>query len=260
GQNSPKLSMAGAYGGAAAFSSNPAADMYPGIYRAARSLALLAMLAATACSGASSSSSGGAAASPSPSNIVDFPLFDGAEVLASRAFRETIGAKTNGTVGSLLGEGSGTYDVREVVAGTQAVMPALEEWLSKLDAAPPSGYVQALTGSGVDDARTHTQALGLDFAVFEGTGGGRRHGVVVLAVDPQTLDAKAGGMLGMIGKYKLLPKTLRDPIDAQAKKETGFTVTEMTEPDTPIGAAVGALAQLRDYGGRGVVLIDATKQ
>jgi hypothetical protein len=37
-------------------------------------------------------------------------------------------------------------------------------------------------------------------------------------------------------------------------------VTEATNPDTPVGAAIGALAQLRDFGGRGVVLIDAVKQ
>jgi len=82
----------------------------------------------------------------------------------------------------------------------------------------------------------------------------------VLVVDPQTLDAKAGPMLGVVGKFKLLPQSLRDSIDSQAKKQTGFTVSEATNPDSPIGAAVGALAQLRDFGGHGVVVIDAVKQ
>jgi hypothetical protein len=67
-------------------------------------------------------------------------------------------------------------------------------------------------------------------------------------------------MLGVVGKFKLLPQSLRDSIDAQAKKQTGISVTEATNPDTPVGAAIGALAQLRDFGGRGVVLIDAVKQ
>ncbi len=53
---------------------------------------------------------------------------------------------------------------------------------------------------------------------------------------------------------------LRDPIDAQAKKQTGFTVSEATNPDTPVGAAVDSLDQLRDFGGNGIVLIDAVKQ
>jgi hypothetical protein len=81
-----------------------------------------------------------------------------------------------------------------------------------------------------------------------------------MVVDPQTLDEKAGPMLGLIGRFKHMPSMLRDPIDAQAKRQTGFSITEATNPDTPIGAAVAALDQLRDFGGRGIVLIDAVKQ
>ena len=81
-----------------------------------------------------------------------------------------------------------------------------------------------------------------------------------MVVDPQTLDEKAGPMLGLIGRFKNMPKMLRDPIDAQARKQTGFSITEATNPDTPIGAAVAALDQLRDFGGRGIVLIDAVKE
>jgi hypothetical protein len=112
----------------------------------------------------------------------------------------------------------------------------------------------------LDAVRSHVQALGLDFAVFQHTEDGKMHGLIVLAVDPKTLDQKAGPALGMIGKFKMLPQSLRDPIDAQAKKQTGFTLTEMTQPDTPIGAAVDSLDQIRDFGGRGILLIDAVKQ
>jgi hypothetical protein len=100
----------------------------------------------------------------------------------------------------------------------------------------------------------------VDFIAFEGAESGKRHGVVVMVVDPQTLDEKAGPMLGLIGRFKRMPSVLRDPIDAQAKKQTGFSITEATNPDTPVGAAVAALDELRDFGGRGIVLIDAVKQ
>jgi hypothetical protein len=146
------------------------------------------------------------------------------------------------------------------VAGTQAMMPSLEAWLRDLNAHPPNGYASALNGNGVDAVRDHTRDIGIDFAVFERPENGKQHGVVVLAVDPETLDQKAGPMLGMIGKFKLLPQTLRDSIDGQARKQTGFTVTELTNPNTPVGAAIAALDQLRDFGGRGIVIIDATKQ
>jgi hypothetical protein len=161
---------------------------------------------------------------------------------------------------AVLAQGAGTYDGHDVVAGTQAFMPVLEAWLQRLGSDPPPGYRVAVSGNGVDVVRTHTRALGVDFLAFEGTDAGKRHGVVVMVVDPQTLDEKAGPMLGLIDRFKHVPSVLRDPIDAQAKKQTGFTITEATDPDTPVGAAVAALDQLRDFGGRGIVLIDAVKQ
>ncbi len=125
---------------------------------------------------------------------------------------------------------------------------------------PPAGYRLAVRGNGIEAVRTHTRELGVDFVAFEGTQAGKRNGVVVMVVDPQTLDEKAGSMLGLIGRFKHMPSMLRDPIDAQAKKQTGFSISEAANPDTPIGAAVAALDQLRDFGGRGIVLIDAAKQ
>lgn len=217
-----------------------------------------AVLAATpACSGGGNGSS--SSPSPKATNTIGFPIFDGAEVLANHAWRQTITPNSNAGDSALLRQGAGTYQGHDVVAGTQAMMPALEGWLGDLAAHPPAGY-SVLTASGVDDVRAHTRDLGIDFVVFEGMENGKHRAVAVLAVDPQTLDQKAGPMLRMIGKFRLLPTTLREGIDAQAKKETGFTATEITDPGTPIGAAVASLDELRDFGGRGVVLIDATKQ
>jgi hypothetical protein len=146
-----------------------------------------------------------------------------------------------------------------VVAGTQAMMPALEAWLGDLQAHPPQGYSLAATGNTVEAVRTHTRVLGVDFVALQSTENGKRHGVVIMAVDPQTLDEKAGPMLHLIGNLKHMPKAFRDPLDAQARKQTGFSISEATNPDTPIGAAIAALDELRDFGGRGIVVIDAVK-
>ena len=159
-----------------------------------------------------------------------------------------------------MAQGAGTYFGHDVVAGTQAVMPALEAWLDGLAANPPTSYRIAVTGNGVDAVRTHARDLGVDFLIFEGNDQDKRHGVVVMIVDPETLDEKLGPMLGLIGRFKHVPRILRDPLDAQAKRQTGFTITEATNPNTPVGAAVAALDELRDFGGRGIVLIDAVKQ
>jgi len=187
-------------------------------------------------------------------------MFDGANVLAARGWRTTVKAQPGAADSAILSQGAGTYDGHDVVAGTQAMMPALEAWLDDLDAHPPSGYRVAVNGNGVDAVRTHMRTLGIDFAVFEGTDQGKRHGIAVMVVDPQTVDEKIGPMLGMIGRFSHVPSMLRDPLDAQAKKQTGFSITEATNPDTPIGAAIAALDQLRDFGGRGIVVIDAVKE
>jgi hypothetical protein len=195
-----------------------------------------------------------------PTNPIAFPLFDGASVLSAHAWHDTIAARPALADSAVFAQGAGTYDGHDVVAGTQALMPVLESWLAGLAANPPAGYQVAITGNGVESVRTRTRELGVDFVVFEGTDAGKRHGVAVMVVDPETLDEKAGPMLGLIGRFKHVPSLLRDPLDAQAKRQTGFTITEATNPDTPIGAAIAALDELRDFGGRGVVMIDAVKR
>jgi hypothetical protein len=222
----------------------------------------LAALVAVTFLSACSNSKHGSAAGPSPAatNPIAFPLFDGSEVLSSREWRTTISKRPGLADSAVLSQGAGTYDGHDVVAGTQAFMAALEAWLQDLSANPPPGYRLAISGNGVDAVRTHTRELGVDFVAFEGTDESKRRGIVVMVVDPQTLDEKAGPMLGLISRFKHVPSMLRDPIDAQAKRQTGFSITEATNPDTPIGAAVAALDELRDFGGRGIVLIDAVKQ
>jgi hypothetical protein len=221
-----------------------------------RPAGLLAAITLAACS--NSGHSGGGNPSPAPTNPVPFPLFAGASVLSARSWHNTI--SQSGIVDrTVFGQGAGTYEGHDVVAGTQAMMPALEAWLGDLSANPPAGYSVAVRGNGFEAVRTHTRVLGVDFVAFENAENGKRHAVVVMAVDPQTLDEKAGPMLRLIGNLKHMPKALRDPIDVQARKQTGFSISEATNPDTPIGAAVAALDQLRDFGGRGIVLIDAVK-
>jgi hypothetical protein len=219
-------------------------------------IAVAAVLAA--CTSANHGSAG--APSPAATNPVAFPLFNGADVLSAHAWRDTISTHPEIADRAVFAQGAGTYDGHDVVAGTQALMPVLEAWLQDLAANPPAGYRVAVTGNAIEAVRTHTRDLGVDFLVFESTEQGKRHGVAVMVVDPQTLDEKVGPMLGLIGRFKHVPRMLRDPLDAQARKETGFSITEATNPGTPIGAAVAALDELRDFGGRGVVLIDAVKQ
>lgn len=156
--------------------------------------------------------------------------------------------------------GSTAVTGREVIAESSATLSALEGWLHDISANPPQGYAVAASGSSVDTAHRHAQALGLDFQVFSHEDNGHNRELVVVVLDPTMFEEKAGPVLGLIDKYSMLPQGLRDPIDAQAKARTGFTVSQALDPAQPIGAALAAAKALRDSGQRGVVLVDAVKK
>lgn len=213
-------------------------------------LAALMLAAVTACSQSSqsqSASQSSTAESPSPAatNPTGFPLYAESTVLASKAWSENTGTQH--------------YSGLEVVAQTPATMNELNTWLKSLSANPPDGYTVAASGSGVDEAHRRARAMGVDFQVFQHTVNGKRHGLVVVALDPSVFDEKAGPMLGALNQYRKLPQMFRDPIDSQVRARTGFTVSDALSPNTPIGAAVAAVDQLRTSGQRGVVLVDGSR-
>jgi hypothetical protein len=213
--------------------------------RALSALALFLLVSGCAQSGQStsstSSSSPGAVANP-----IDFPLYNGSTVLTARDW--------HGTAGSTAVTG------REVIAESSATLDALEGWLHDISANPPQGYEVAASGSSIDEAHRHAQAMGLQFQVFSHQDNGKTRELVVVVLDPTVFEAKAGPVLSLIDKYSMLPQSLRDPIDAQAKARTGFTVSQALDPSQPIGAALAAARALRDSGQRGVVLVDAVKK
>ncbi len=213
--------------------------------------AVVLLAAVTACSQSSqsrSSSESSTAQSPSPAatNPTGFPLYAESTVLASKAWSEN--------------SGSQHYSGLEVVAETAASMNQLNTWLTSLSANPPTGYSVAASGSGVTEAHTRARAMGVDFQVFEHFVNGKRHALIVAAIDPSTFDEKAGPVLSALNQYKKLPQAFRDPIDAQVRSRTGFTMSDALAPNTPIGAAVAAVDELRSSGQRGVVLVDGSHQ
>ncbi|MGB6517134.1 MAG: hypothetical protein WBE79_01360 [Candidatus Cybelea sp.] len=55
-----------------------------------------------------------------------------------------------------------------------------------------------------------------------------------MAARTQALDEKEGSMLGLIDRNQYVPRSLRDPLDAQVKRETGFSLREATNPNSPV--------------------------
>lgn len=217
-----------------------------------------AMLLAAGCSSGRNSNQ---AASPPPSlhNPLDFALYPGASAVSEHAFTQNVVVQNAPGSQSIFSAGSGTYSGHEVIAASDASFGQLSSWVDHLANSPPSGYTALETGQNPQE---QSQALqyGLDYAVFKKKEGAHARDVLVLVMDPQRVNQKFGRILGMIAKYRALPAIMRAPIDNEARARFGMSITDATQPDSPIGAALAALDQFEHRSSRGIVVIDAVKR
>ena len=228
---------------------------------------LLLAVAAFAAVGLSSCSKGtsvpaGSQALPvesavAPQNTTTFPLYQGAVVIVAKGFTQNVSAGQNAT--GVLASGSGTYAGNEVVAGSDASLAQLESWLRDSESKPPSGYVAVAIPQSMSTIHSVALKSGMDFAIFHDTTN-PKHGLVVVALDPQTANRKLGPALTAVSTYQSLPAPLKQSIDAQLKQRYGYTVGEFVEPGSPLGSAAGAMKDFKDKNERAIIIIDATKQ
>ncbi len=224
-------------------------------------IAMAAVLLAAGCSGQQQTANqGGQSQSPPPSlhNPLDFPLYPNASMVSSHAFTQNVQVVSQSGQ-SIFENGNGTYSGHEVIASTAAPFSQLSSWLDHLVTAPPDGYTPVETGQN-PQARTQALQYGLDYATFKKKDGTRSRGLLVVIMDPQRVNEKFGRVLGMIAKYRALPDVMRAPIDNEAKARIGMTITEATQPDSPVGAALAALDQFQHKNARGIVMLDAVKR
>lgn len=215
----------------------------------------LAAAALAACSGGGNSQQAGPA--PALHNPLDFPLYPNASMISAKSFTQIVHADTSAGA-SVFAEGNGKYTGHEVIASSAASYDALSAWVERLNAAPPAGYV-AVEDQNTPDHQAFAQRAGFDYAIFTKKAGNSTRGVLVIVMDPQRVNQRFGAILGMIDKYKALPAMLRTPIDNEAKSRYGMTITQATQPDSPIGAALSALGELEHKSARGIVVLDAQK-
>jgi hypothetical protein len=192
---------------------------------------------------------------PSPTSPIAFPLYRDSNVLSVRAWHRELTPGERAALGAG-GSAGDAYSGYEVLTATTDSFDAIVAWLQGLNNVPPQGYRVALWGSGVDEARMNARAMGIDFAVFARRRRGSHRDVAVIAVDPDLVQQKAGIMLSVMHRYKELPAFLRSAVDAQAKAQTGLTVSEAIDPATPIGIAFNALERLHEAHARGIIFVD----
>ena len=189
-------------------------------------------------------------------NPIGFPLYPGSRVLAARDVQQVV---TAGQAGGVLAGGAGSYAGKEVVAASGATFAQLQAWVSGLNAHPPSGYVRA-ADSSLDRGAGPAASIGLNFALFRPAAAGSGRALLVVVMDPPRFTKRVGPILHYLTSYRSLPSFMRARIDEQSQNLTGFTITEATQADSPIGAALGALDSLQRTNARGILLIDASKR
>lgn len=187
----------------------------------------------TACAGGSAPR-----ATPVPKlrNPLDFPLYANAALISVKSFRKG----------------------HEVIAASPASFDDLSAWVDQLNATPPSGY-RAVENQTNPNEQLQAQQYGVDYALFKKDTKAGTRGVLVIVLDPVRVNKRLGPIVGMIGRYRALPALFRTPLDNEAKARYGMTITQATQPDSPIGAALAALHDLQNSNARGIVVIDAPK-
>jgi len=221
-------------------------------------VALCAAAALAGCSGGGGGSSTQGTPAPALGNPTGFPLYSNSKVISAKSFTQIVHADTT-SANSVFAQGNGTYTGHEVIASSAASFSTLSGWLDGVNGAPPAGYTAEEPQSNPGE-QTQAQRYGLDYAVFKRKVGSATRGVLVIVMDPQRVNQRFGTILGMIDKYKALPSVLRGPLDDEAKARFGMTITDATQPDSPIGAALSALGELEHRQTRGIVVLDAQKQ
>jgi hypothetical protein len=145
----------------------------------------------------------------------------------------------------------------EVIAETGASMQQLGAWIARLRAAPPHGLHKVTEKNGEANFGGNDRGIATG-ASFENASGDRT--VFIIAADPRKLHEAVGPAFALIENYQAVPGMLRGPLDDSAKKEFGYTISEMLDARSPVGAALATLKRMQSGNRRAILLIDESKE
>jgi hypothetical protein len=155
--------------------------------------------------------------------------------------------------------GAGNYTGNEVIAGSVASLAELSKWINENESKPPSGFVAMAMPANMVTIHNIAMKNGMDFALFKDANN-PKHGLVVMAFDPQVANKKLGPALLAVTKYQTLPGPMKQAIDTQLRQRFGYGASDFVEPGSPLGSAANALTQFKQQNQRGIVIVEATKQ
>ncbi len=191
-------------------------------------------------------------------NPSDFPLYPGSGVItvvpvdSTQMFAAIRKADPQASVPPK------NYRGHEIIAQTNASMAQLSAWVVSLQKSPPAGFHASKDHIDVSrgDANGWSSKT-VDGGAFDASGAQRS--VYVFVADPTRIRAQMGPAFDLIDNYAKVPGMLRGTIDDQAKQQMGYSVTEMLDPNSPVGAVVTAVKRLQGTGRRAILLIDESQ-
>jgi hypothetical protein len=150
------------------------------------------------------------------------------------------------------------FSGNEVIAENGASLQRLSAWVHDLETRPPHGLRYVPSHSRTHRSTRSSNDNGLDNAVELDSADGSR-AVYVIVADPRQVRAALGPMFTLIENYSAVPGVLRSPLDDQAKKQFGYSVTEMLDPKSPVGAAISTVKRMQNVDRRAIVVVDLSK-
>ncbi len=145
----------------------------------------------------------------------------------------------------------------EVIAENAASVRQLSGWVRALESRPPLGLHYVPSHKRSSRTRSSNDS-GLENAIELDNGDGS-HTVYVIVADPRQVRAALGPVFTLIENYSAVPGMLRGPLDDQAKKQFGYSVTEMLDPRSPVGAAIATVKRMQAVDRRAIVVVDLAK-
>jgi hypothetical protein len=145
-----------------------------------------------------------------------------------------------------------------IIAETGATIAQLRTWVAALESSPPHGMRDTTSHTTRSAHKKNSFDVNGDgTAQFEAADSSRW--VYVITADPREIHKAAGPLFTLIDAYSAAPGFLRAPIDDEAKKQTGYTVTQMLDAKSPAGAVIAELKRLQSVDRRAILLIDEAK-
>lgn len=213
-------------------------------------------LVVAGCSSQQSSTHGpasGGSAAGTISNPTDFPLASDAKILDAKPFNQTV--TSSGSGGTVMSQGSGTYSGHSVIAQSSGSIADAKAWLDKTENSPPAGYTHVTPAQNAK-ATEIAAKYGVTYGVFKNGS----KGAVIAVIDTKVAHQKLGFLIDLADKYKMLPQSMRGPIDDQVKQRLGMSITEALDPSAPVGMTLEALRTINSSDQPAIVEVDATKQ